>query len=737
METRKGILEACGNCNVSIIQVVSRKDWDQRPFPEVVFRVRKDEPADYALAAKKAKEFDLVIVEHEFGIFGGSHGSFVLKFLRLCQVPSVVVLHTVKYYNIPRQVAIVQELFRLTRWHVTLQERGCEQAALRSYNRHAEAKCLWIPHGVPPPLTCNREAAKAVLAIRFGWDPDDFIVYTGGLLHPNKGIGEVMLAARVNGCRGHVRVIITGVCHNAEYRNELINLSDSLGLNSSVKFIDRFLSQTELLVTIRSCDVTALLYKDMSQASSGVLAMSLGQGTPVIATPFSQAQSFKGGGVILVNETSISNDLVKLCSQRALLNALRNQAEVITRNRTWRNVGVILLGMTDLDSQLIERFSPDVFSPVAALSADRFEPPLVVKGDFLNIWMSALSIFLVDPVGMWEVPLAGDFLMFNNGKAHRLWEENHAGFITRTVFQEGCCWQERIWDVHLIIATVEKCLLREGQFFRWSLRVIGSPHPAVSGLVAGVDDLSLLAREGTPLQVRISHAIGRNTTLVEIAIKDILLSVNYALSHEVSINFFEGLPHYVVARCALPRFEALIQVVRQRVSLPPAWNLMRFLCISASSRNWCFSGEFVRFHSDAYLGEETMRIWDADVGLHHDHEMHCVEKTLHYRLKPALLVRKCVMVEDRRIYVNVSAATIISGILVKELILGMDNLDEAQIKGNPCYAGVCNLDLLGHTVNVRFPPECEVRTHVNGARHLHYLEARCPGNSVQHHVSWL
>jgi len=68
--------------------------------PEVVEVVRHDRPEDYRQAANALARsgVDVVVIEHEYGIFGGPDGSHVLflgRELRRLGVPYVVTLHTV------------------------------------------------------------------------------------------------------------------------------------------------------------------------------------------------------------------------------------------------------------------------------------------------------------------------------------------------------------------------------------------------------------------------------------------------------------------------------------------------------------------------------------------------------------------------------------------------------------------------------------------------------------------
>ena len=52
---------------------------------------------DYARAAEFVNYSDVrwVSVQHEYGIFGGDDGGYILDFVRALRVPAIVTLHTV------------------------------------------------------------------------------------------------------------------------------------------------------------------------------------------------------------------------------------------------------------------------------------------------------------------------------------------------------------------------------------------------------------------------------------------------------------------------------------------------------------------------------------------------------------------------------------------------------------------------------------------------------------------
>ena len=70
----------------------------QYQYPaEVKFEIRQNVKADYARAAEfvNYSHVRLVSIQHEYGIFGGDDGGYILDFVRALRVPAIVTLHTV------------------------------------------------------------------------------------------------------------------------------------------------------------------------------------------------------------------------------------------------------------------------------------------------------------------------------------------------------------------------------------------------------------------------------------------------------------------------------------------------------------------------------------------------------------------------------------------------------------------------------------------------------------------
>ena len=119
-------------------------------YPEVVrFEIEEQDLSSYLRAADflNISNVDIVCLQHEFGIFGGTAGGHILAFLRELRMPVVTTLHTVLQNPRTDQRRVMQELISLSTRLVVMAERGRDM--LQSIYEAPPAKIDLIPHGIP------------------------------------------------------------------------------------------------------------------------------------------------------------------------------------------------------------------------------------------------------------------------------------------------------------------------------------------------------------------------------------------------------------------------------------------------------------------------------------------------------------------------------------------------------------------------------------------------------------
>jgi hypothetical protein len=80
------------------------------------------------------------------------------------------------------------------------------------------------------------------------------------------------------------------------YRTELRSRVRGLGLEDSVRFVDRFVGRVELGRWLQACDVFVTPYPNLDQIVSGTLSYAVGAGRPAVSTPYAYARELLAGG---------------------------------------------------------------------------------------------------------------------------------------------------------------------------------------------------------------------------------------------------------------------------------------------------------------------------------------------------------------------------------------------------------------------------------------------------------
>lgn len=320
-------------------------------YPPVVgFQVHDDRPEDYLRAAEflNGGEFDVVCLQHEFGIFGGEAGSHILLLLARLNMPIVTTFHTVLAEPTPAQRNVMRQIVDMSSRVVVMADKG--RQLLRTVYLVPSDKIDVIPHGIPDFSFVEPDQAKAKLG--FSERP---VILTFGLLSPNKGI-EVMIDAMPSILKQSADAIyvVLGATHphlvrhhGEAYRDSLLARVRELGIEDSVVFHDRFVDQPTLLAYISMCDVYVTPYLNEAQMTSGTLAYSFGLGKAVVSTPYWHAQELlaDGRGILVPfgDATSLGHEIAGLLTDDERRQAMRQRAYIDSRSMTWRHTASVYL----------------------------------------------------------------------------------------------------------------------------------------------------------------------------------------------------------------------------------------------------------------------------------------------------------------------------------------------------------------------------------------------------------
>ena len=310
--------------------------------PAVRFQIRDEVIDDYVRAAEFLNNagFDVVSLQHEYGIFGGEAGGNIVELLSRLEMPIVTTLHTVLPQPTPIQRDVMRRIIDASTKIVVMSEKGRE--FLRSVHDVPARKIEVIPHGIPDFPFLETHHAKA----KFGFGGKT-IILTFGLLSPNKGI-EIMLDAMpgiIKSCPNAVYVVL-GATHpnlvrdqGEAYRESLMARVQELGIEDHVVFFDQFVDQATLLDFISMCDVYVTPYLNEAQMTSGTLAYSFGLGKAVVSTPYWHAKELlaDGRGILVpfADAKALSTEIAGLLTNDVRRHAMRKRAYAASRSMTW------------------------------------------------------------------------------------------------------------------------------------------------------------------------------------------------------------------------------------------------------------------------------------------------------------------------------------------------------------------------------------------------------------------
>jgi len=311
----------------------------------VRFQIAEDDISSYRETAKflNASNFDLVCLQHEYGIFGGKAGSHVLELLRRLTMPVVTTLHTVLSQPNPDQLIVMQQIAALSDRLIVMSEYSSR--VLRDVFAVPGEKIDLVPHGIPDLPFVQPKGSRDALA-----DAEKLVLLTFGLLSPNKGFESVIRALpRILAGHENVVYVIAGATHphvwareGDRYRDQLQALARELGVEREVVFHNRFFSPQEMASLVGAADIYITPYCHAAQAVSGTLAFAMGAGKAIISTPYWHAVELldNGRGTLVPFEdpAAIATATIDLLDNDAKRHEMRKLAYLYSREMVWHRV---------------------------------------------------------------------------------------------------------------------------------------------------------------------------------------------------------------------------------------------------------------------------------------------------------------------------------------------------------------------------------------------------------------
>lgn len=290
---RNAISELRGSTDT--LPVVSVVDVPGETSEEVIYEHLNGDAGSLAAAVARLNQCDVVLIQHEYGIYGGSDGVEVLSLIDGLTVPTVVTLHTVPHSPTPPQKAILEAIVGSTSRTVLMSNA----ASLRLVNGYDvdPSRIRVIPHGANPDLA-GPSAPQGERPVVLSW----------GLIGPGKGLETAIAAfARLGEVTRRPRYVILGDTHpkvkalqGDRYLEGLVAQAEQAGVSDIVEFDNRYLDRESLVEMVRSVDMVLIPYDSREQVTSGVLVEAVAAGKPVVATAFPHAVELLGTGAGIV-----------------------------------------------------------------------------------------------------------------------------------------------------------------------------------------------------------------------------------------------------------------------------------------------------------------------------------------------------------------------------------------------------------------------------------------------------
>ena len=338
----------------------------------VAWRIAQEDPASYAAAARaiSRSSVDVVNLQHEFGLYGvwqdGRYEDHLRVFLDACTKPTVTTFHTVPPIPEPWMLAAVRDAADRSAAIVVMSATGAR--LLREVYGVSKVPVV-IEHGMPVIEPRGRRRLKRALAME-----DRSVISTFGLVDPRKGLEHVVEAMPgILAQDPRALYLVIGQTHpelqkrqGESYRNSLIETARRVGVTGSLRFVNEYLTQGEIVEYLLASDVYVTPYLDPAQITSGTLAYALGAGKAIVSTPYLHASEVlaDGRGIVVPfrDPAAIAAAVGGILKDPVRKRALEERAYAYGRATTWPAIGAQVL--TLMRHVVAGREAADAATPV-------------------------------------------------------------------------------------------------------------------------------------------------------------------------------------------------------------------------------------------------------------------------------------------------------------------------------------------------------------------------------------
>ncbi len=340
-------------CKDEIYALVKPEDEIDYPT-EVKFGINQYRINSYIKAADRINKSsaDIVILEHEFGLYGGEFGEYIIKLLELLKKPLIITAHTIPDDASKGYGLVLKDVIKFAEKIIVMMPQSLDW--LTNKYKYPREKIEIIPHGVPDiPLEPNDKYKK-----KKGLE-DRLTLGNINLLSEIKGLEYTLEALKdIKKQFSNVLYLIIGQTHpvvlqtvGEKYRDFLKEKIKLYDLHENVKFINKYLYLNELVEWLKTLDIYVTPYLDPQQSASGALSYAVGAGKVCISTPYLYAKGVlaNGRGIIVPFKDSqaIADAVTDIFKNPQKKSEMEKKTYKFGRLMTWYNIALQHLTLFD------------------------------------------------------------------------------------------------------------------------------------------------------------------------------------------------------------------------------------------------------------------------------------------------------------------------------------------------------------------------------------------------------
>lgn len=333
--------------NGFVVALNDSENLQEYEYPEEVkYVIRQNHQKDYIRAANyiNTSNADVCIMEHEFGIYGGESGIYILPLINRLEKPLISILHTVLKDPSYVQRIIIREIAEQSSKIIVMSKRAVE--FLTTIYEIPADKIQIIEHGVPDVEAPVDNPVRNLSSFK-----NKRVMLTFGLLSRNKGLETVVKALpKIVEKHPDVMYVVLGNTHpgviknsGEEYRDHLKSLAAQLGVSKNLAFIAKFVSEEELVNYLTACEIYVTPYLNEAQITSGTLSYAVGAGAAVVSTPYWHATELladnRGRLFDFKNSEALADTIIELLDQDRILAELKENAYQYGLHLRWPVIG--------------------------------------------------------------------------------------------------------------------------------------------------------------------------------------------------------------------------------------------------------------------------------------------------------------------------------------------------------------------------------------------------------------